>query len=122
MKITKKPRRTTYNVAVHYLHNSYILCNNITEVDPSVYDNMRFDYYNEEDDSYTEIYQWFLTSANENEVEWLEESFGLLFTFSDLLDCFVLCVDHFGTMWSGVTCNCYNEDIPEDYLKDPDGF
>lgn len=117
----KKPRRTTYNVAVHYLHNNYILCNNITEVDPSVYDNMRFNFF-DEDDNPTEIYQWYLTSANKFDVEWLEESFGLLFTYSDLLDCYVLCVDHWGTAWSGVPCDCYNDDIPDDYLIDKDGF
>lgn len=117
----KKPRRTSYYVAVNYLNNSYILCNNITEIDPSVYDNMRFSYY-DEDDNAIDIYQWYLTSAYESDVEWLEKSFGLLFTYSDLLDCFVLCVDHFGTSWHGVSCDCFNDDIPEEYLKDKDGF
>lgn len=110
-------RQTNYYNAVHYLHNSFILCNNITEIDPSVFDNMRFNDYDEENDSYTEIYQWFLTSASESDVEWLEKSFGLLFTYSDKLDLFVLCVDHCGTLWDSVPCDCYNDDIPDEYLN-----
>ena len=105
---------TSYAVAVKWLHNDYVLCNNITEVDPSVYDNMRFSDYNEEDDTYTEIYQWFLTDASESDVQYLEKHFELKFTYSDKLDCFVLCVDHLGTSWDYVSniVNCYGEDYP----------
>ena len=35
-------KQTTYLEAVNLLHNSRILCNDIAEKDPSVYDNMRF--------------------------------------------------------------------------------
>lgn len=94
---------TDYYTAVHWLDNSFIMCNNIAEIDTSVYDNMRFDYYDEASDEYTEIYQWFITDCSESDVEFLEEHFpDLLFTYSDMLDCFILCVDHFGTMWKSV--------------------
>ena len=93
---------SNYYDAVHYFNNSFILCNNITEVDPSVYDNMMFPLENEE--GYPiDIYQWFLTDCSANDAEYLANRFGLLFTYSDLLDCFVLCVDHYGTMWKGVS-------------------
>ena len=95
---------TTYDIAAHWFEGGLVLCDNITEVDESVFDNMRFDYYDEENDSYLEIYQWYLTSYSESDVEYLEKTFGLLFTYSDKLDCFVLCVDHWGTMWRGVPC------------------
>ena len=95
---------TTYAEAITWLRNSYILCNNIVDIDQSVYDNMRFSDYDEETDSYTEIYQWFITDCNEDDVEYLEKHFGLLFTYSDKLDCFILCVDHFGTSWDYVPC------------------
>ena len=52
-----------------------------------------------------EIFQWFLTDCSQNDVEYLEEHFGLLFTFSDVLDLYVLCVDHFGTSWKYVHCD-----------------
>ena len=120
----KKTYRTNYAVAVNWLNNDFILCNNIGEVDPSIYDNMRFSlwYYEDEDGNYydnesdyegdgeleeheNEIYQWYLTSASESDVEYLEEHFGLLFTYSDLLDLYVLCVDHYGTSWDYVGCD-----------------
>lgn len=95
---------TTYKEAVNWLHNDFVLCNNISEVDESIYDNMRFSDYDEENDSYIEIYQWFITDCNESDVEYLEKHFGLLFTYSDKLDCYILCVDHFGTSWDYVAC------------------
>lgn len=122
MTINKKnPRRTTYYRAVHWCYNDYILCNNIERVDKSVLDNARFNFYNDEENP-IEIYQWFLTSASESDVKYLEKSFGLLFTYSDMLDCYVLCVDHYGTSWHGVSCDCYNDDIADDLLKDDEEF
>ena len=96
---------TTYKIAVDWLDMNRVLCNNICEIDPTtIYDNMRFE-FDENDD----IYQWYLTNLTESEVEWLEENFDLKFTYSELLDCFVLCVDHYGTRWSSVECGCSDE-------------
>jgi len=95
----KKAVYTTYNIAAHWLDGGLVLCNNIGEIDESIWDNMRFE---QEEDS--EIYQYYLTSWTESDVQYLEKTFGLLFTYSEKLDCFVLCVDHWGTMWSGVPC------------------
>lgn len=103
-EIKKQPYYTTYAEAVHWLRNNYILLNNIVDIDNSVYDNMRFQDYDEETDSYTEIYQWFISDCNEDDVEYLERNFGLLFTYSDLFDKYILCVDHFGTSWDYVHC------------------
>ena len=111
----EKKFMTNYAVAVHWLNTSLILCNNIINIDDSIWDNKRFsDFYDsetgedcdEEDENACErdIYQWYLTDCGESDVEWLEEHFGLLFTYSDLLDVWVLCVDHFGTRWSYVEC------------------
>ena len=102
-------KQTTYRIATHWLGNSYVLANNITQ-DTSVFDNMRFDFYDEDGDP-MDIYQWFITDANESDVEWLEKTFGLLFTYSDLLDCFVLCVDNIGTGWDYVPCDILNEEV-----------
>ena len=116
-----KTFRTNYRTAVEWLGNSYVLCNNITKVDQSVYDNARFSFfyyededgniYDNEDDApegvevwekEQEIYQWFITDCTESAVEFLEEHFGLLFTYSDSLDCYILCVSHWGTSWDYV--------------------
>lgn len=44
-----KTYKTNYSVAVNWCNNAFILCNNITEIDPSVYDNMRFELFDELD-------------------------------------------------------------------------
>ncbi len=109
----EKKFRTNYQVATNWLNNALILCNNIIEIDNSVYENQRFSLWvnwetgeecDADDDKAREreIYQWYLTDCSEGDVEFLEEHFGLLFTYSDLLDMYVLCVDHFGTGWDHV--------------------
>ena len=87
---------TTYRCAVEWLNTNLVLCNKLPEIDMSVYEN--FSSFDED----TEIFQWYITDASASDVEWLEEHFGLIFTYSDLLDCYVLCVDHYGTSWDYV--------------------
>lgn len=100
---------TNYSVAVNWLGNSRVLCNNIQNIDSSIWDNARFDLYDEEDNP-IDIYQFFITDCDEGDVEYLEDTFGLLFTYSDLLDAWILCVDHYGTSWNYVECETTNED------------
>lgn len=95
---------TTYKTAANWLNGSLILCNDIANVDNSVIENFRFCYYNEETDEYMEIYQYYLTNYSLDDVEFLEEHFGLLFSYSETLDLYILCVDHFGTSWDYVHC------------------
>ena len=92
---------TNFYVASHWLRNNLILCNEIPNFDESIWENFRFDYY-QDGETEKEIFQWFLTDCSENEVEWLEQHFGLLFTYSEKLDLYVLCVDHYGTAWDYV--------------------
>lgn len=90
------------------------MVNNIYEIDPTCYDNERFSSYDEENDCYMDMYQYFLTNLNEGDVEFLEKRFdNMLFTYSDLLDCYVLCVNHFGTSWSYVHCEVIDEEMAE---------
>ena len=107
---------TNYKDAVNWLNNSYVLCNRIGDmnIDESIFDNARFEYLDEDTDEYTEIYQWFITDASESDIEYLEKRFGLLFTYSDLLDTYVLCVDHLGTSWDYVGCDDSEKD---EYFK-----
>ena len=91
----------SYSDAVKRFNNNLILCNNIPEFDLTVYDNMRFDLYDENDDP-KDIYQWYITDCNQTDVECLEDWYGLLFTYSEMLDAYILCVDHWGTPWRGV--------------------
>ena len=106
-------KQTTYSIAINWLRPSLVLCNNIAEIDQSVFDNARFSFYDEDEEIETEIFQWYLTNLSLDDVEWIEKNFpDLKFTYSDLLDCFVLCVDHFGTGWDYVPTS-----ISDDLLK-----
>lgn len=95
---------TNYSVAVNWLGNSFILCNEIVNADASIFDNCRFPLYDEETETEKEIFQWYITDCTEDQAEWLENHFGLLFSYSEMLDKFILCVDHFGTDWKYVHC------------------
>ena len=85
------------------------MCNNIVEIDNSIFDNMRFSLYDEETHESDEIYLWFISDCSDSDVKYLEETFGLLFTYSDLLECYILCVNHYGTSWNYVYCDTTNE-------------
>ena len=106
-------KQTTYSIAINWLRPSLVLCNKITEIDPSIYDNARFSFYDEDEEMETEIFQWYLTNLSLDDVEWIEKNFpDMKFTYSDLLDCFVLCVDHYGTGWDYVATS-----VSDDLLK-----
>lgn len=104
----KKTFYTDYLTASKWCNCQLILCNNISSIDDSIWDNMRFNMYNENDDP-IEIYQYFLTSLSDSDVEFMEKTFDLHYTYSDLLDCYVLCVLHYGTAWDYVPCEVKSE-------------
>lgn len=106
-------KQTTYSIAINWLRPSLVLCNKIAEIDQSVFDNARFSFYDEDEEMETEIFQWYLTNLSLDDVEWIEKNFpDINFTYSDLLDCFVLCVDHYGTGWDYVPTS-----VSDDLLK-----
>ena len=98
---------TTYRIATKWLSNNYILANNIAE-EEGFFDECRFDLY-DEDNNFIEIYQYYITDASLDDVEYLEKNFGLKFSYSNKLECFVLCVDHWGTGWDYVSCEISEE-------------
>lgn len=101
LESTSKMFRTTYAVAVNWLNSALVMCNHIWEIDTTVAENIRFSIYSEDGEIF-EIYQSFITDCSLTDVEFLEEHFGLKFTYSELLECFILCVDHYGTAWDYV--------------------
>lgn len=116
MRKTKDGKRfTNYYVAVRAIANM-VLCNNIGEIDPSIWENIRFNMEDEEGNT-TDIYQYFITDCSELDVEYLEKTFGLLFSYSDKLDCYILCVDNFGTPWKGVEGQILNDSISDDTIR-----
>jgi hypothetical protein len=103
-------KHTTYRIATKWLNNNYILANSIAE-EEGFFDECRFNLY-DENDNFIDIYQYYITDASLDDVEYLEKNFGLKFSYSNKLDCFVLCVDHWGTSWDYVSC-----EISEELLK-----
>ena len=101
---------TDYRTAVHWCNNNLVLCNNIAEVDDSVYSNAIPVIYDEETNKELDIFQWFITDCSDDDKEYLEDTFGLLFTYSEKLDCWILMVDHLGTSWDYVPCEVLRED------------
>lgn len=100
---------TDYKTAARWLHGDLILCNDIPEIDPTIWDNMEFNLEDEDGDC-IEIYQWYLTNYTHEEMAFLIRTFGLLFTYSEKLDLYILCVDHCGTAWEGVAAAVYSSE------------
>lgn len=99
-KLDGKRFTNYYDVVNRYVKNK-VLCNNITDIDASVIDNMRFEMIRK-DGCPREIFQFFITDCPLAVVEFLENNFGFLFSYSDMCDAYILCVDHFGTCWKDV--------------------
>lgn len=118
----KEQGRASYRTIISYFIGDIVLCNNIINEDDSVYYNMmdkqETKYYNEdgeeisEDEYYNdenayieiyqpEIFQYYLCNISEWNREKLQQA-GVILSYSDKLDCDVLCVDHFGTSWDYV--------------------
>lgn len=116
----KEKGYASYRTIVEYFIGDIVLCNNITEIDESVYDNLTIEekYYNENDEEITEeeyynddnaycdrstpeIYQYYLCHVSDYGKEQCEKA-GLILSYSDKLECDVLCVDHWGTSWDYV--------------------
>lgn len=99
--------RMSFKTAIHWLHKSLIWCDEITNIDPMVYDNLNYNF-----DEETEIFQWFLTDFNEDEINWMRRKFpSLIFSYSNKLELYVLCVDHCGTGWDYVGIDCTDDDM-----------
>lgn len=103
----KENNRASYKTLVDRFIGDRILCNNIVDVDEYLYDNVVVgNLYNEEQDEYVEIFQYFICNVSNWEIETLKEltkdNNDIIIAYSDILDCYVLMVDHWGTSWDYV--------------------
>lgn len=100
-EIEKQTGKASYNTLVHYYGN-VILCNNIMQLDQDLFSNIVVG--NITDD--TEIYQAYITDYTESEIEYYKEltqdNNDIIIAYSELLDNYILLVDHLGTSWTYV--------------------
>lgn len=95
----------SYKHVVERFIGDIVLCNNITEVDPEcIYNELVGSLYDEEEDEYTDVFQWYLCNLSEFDIKFLNklDQDDIIIVHSDLLDIDVLCVTHFGTSWDYV--------------------
>lgn len=99
-----KTGRVSYKRLVDCYVGDIVLCNNITEVDDEIWDNVdESDLIDEDGDEMNdlEIYQYYLCNVS----EWVKEQLkgtGVILSYSKVLDCDVLMVQHWGTLWDYV--------------------
>lgn len=84
----------SYRTLVEYFIGDIVLCNNIINIDESIWSNLK-NGYDEETEEYVEIYQYYLCNLSEWEEKELLKM-GIILSYSDMLECDVLCVDHWG--------------------------
>lgn len=99
-ELNEEEKRTgcvSYGRIIERYIQDLVLCNNIVNLEPyeELWDNMQNGY---ED---IEIYQYYVCNLTEFEKEKLLE-YGIILSYSNVLDVDVLCVDHFGTSWDYV--------------------
>lgn len=121
----RQNNRISYARLCDRVFNSMILCNNILQVDECIADNLEcgdfYDYKDEDGNYYTreeyeadkdgkifedarDFYQYFIVSLAFSDVDYIRDHFGdeLTLLYSDKLDNYILCVDHWGTSWDYV--------------------
>lgn len=96
----KENKKASYRTLINRYVGDIVLCNNIIKIDDSIFYNM-----SEELDNYDDICQYYLCEVSEGDKKELE-SYGLIFSYSDMLELDVLCVTHWGTSWDYVLTDC----------------
>ncbi|MGM9881467.1 MAG: hypothetical protein ACI31S_01335 [Bacilli bacterium] len=97
----KRTGRVSYQRIVKRFIGDLVLCNNINDLDDTIWENIYSNNVYEEMDM--EIYQYYLCNLSEWDKEYLKKLGNpLILSYSEMLDCDVLMVDHFGTSWDYV--------------------
>lgn len=85
---------------IFYNDTQRLLCNNIVEADPTLWEALENGNWYDEEDYPTEVFQWYLIDSGT--ADRLKEHTDELIAYSQLLDLYVLGVTHFGTSWDYV--------------------
>lgn len=108
----KKTGCVSYRRIIERYISDLVLCLKIEEIDELVWENMQnIDFDSDEE---INIYQYYLCNLTEFEKEMLLE-YGIILSYSNVLDLDVLCVDHLGTSWDYVMTDVkWTDNINED--------
>lgn len=110
--MSKENKTTSYAKAINWMHNNFIYCGKLYEIDP--YFELPMSLWNEDSEQFEDVFQFFLTDCNERDIKFLTSHFeGLHFGYSEVLDMYILCVDHFGTSWDYVPVTVINDIISD---------
>ncbi len=90
----------SYRTIVERFIGDIVLCNNIIEIDYDIINNIDIDEDHEEIENF-EIFQYYVCNLGKWDAEQAKKA-GLILSYSDVLGCDVLCVDHWGTSWDYV--------------------
>ena len=108
----KEKGYASYKTVIDRYISDIVLCNEIQYLDDSIFynvnENIREDYY--------DIYQYYLCNLSDYEKEQLTKC-GIILSYSDMLMCDVLMVDHFGKSWDYVLTDVKLFDNYEDLAK-----
>lgn len=108
----KEKGYASYKTVIDRYISDIVLCNEIQYLDDSIFynvnENIREDYH--------DVYQYYLCNLSEYEKEQLTKC-GIILSYSDMLMCDVLMVDHFGTSWDYVLTNVKLFDNYDDLLE-----
>ena len=98
-ELEKKTGCVSYRRIIERYIDNLVLCNKIEEIDELVWECMKnIDFDSDEE---INIYQYYLCDLTELEKEMLLD-YGIILSYSNVLDLDVLCVDHLGTSWDYV--------------------
>lgn len=102
-----REKRTNYREMIQFCCDGMILNNDII-AELSKSDSYYFDVfcglnYDEEEDTYTEVYQYYI--INYQDAERLAEYTNELVYYNEALDLYILGVTHWGTSWDYVPSN-----------------
>lgn len=111
----------SYKTIVDYYIGDIVLCNNIIDVDYDIIDNIDIIDIIDINEEYEEIgnleiFQYYLCNLSDWEREQAKKC-GLILSYSDVLNCDVLCVDHWGTSWEYVLTDVKLFDTYEELQK-----
>ena len=115
----KRTGKASYRSIIERYFTDLVLCNDIVNVDYELEDIIGKQ-YDEENQEYYDIYQYFIVNINDYDIKALREleqennDDSILLMYSNILNVYILGVTHYGTSWDYVPTSIkLTEDLKE---------